>query len=390
MKKILLILLMVFSPLTFADTTAIQTGAEQTQLYLPLLKGKRVAVFANHSSLVGKKHLLDVLLENHIQVVKIFAPEHGFRGEKEGSLKNGTDSKTGLPIVSLFGRKFAPNETDLRDVDTIVFDIQDVGVRFYTYIASLQKLMEAAVNNNKPLIILDRPNPNGFYIDGPVLEAKHKSITGMQPIPIVYGMTMGEYAKMLVGEQWLHVKPVSKARNLKLTIIACRHYTHKSLYSPPVKPSPNLPNVQSIYLYPSIGLLEGTKMSMGRGTSKPFQVFGHPQLHAKYTFTPTFQGREIPKYANKLCHGWYIAGTPKAVLKKLHRQLQLSYLIKSYRAFPDKKHFFSGFSDVSGNDLLERQIKSGMSEKQIRQSWQPQLNVFKKIRKHYLLYPDFY
>jgi len=388
-KKIIFILLLICSQLAFAASLPIETGAQQTKLYLPQLKGKRVAVFANHSSLVGKKHLLDVLMENHIQVVKIFAPEHGFRGEKEGSIKNGVDTKTGIPIVSLFGSKLTPSAEDLRDVDIIVFDIQDVGVRFYTYIASLQKIMEAAANNNKPLIILDRPNPNGFYVDGPVLEPAHKSFTGMQPVPIVYGMTMGEYAKMLVGQQWLHLKPASKAKELKLTIIACRHYTHKSLYVPPVKPSPNLPNLQSIYLYPSIGLLEGTRMSMGRGTTKPFQVFGHPLLHNKFTFTPTYQGRESPKYANKICHGWYIAGSQKSILKKLNHKLQLSYIINSYAAFPDKKHFFSGFSDVSGNDTLEKQIKAGLSEKKIRQSWQPKLTAFKKIRKHYLLYPDF-
>jgi uncharacterized protein YbbC (DUF1343 family) len=238
MKKLLVIFLFLFSTLSFAAPKTIEPGATQTKLYLPMLKGKRVAVFANQTSLIGKKHLVDVLLAHGVDVTKIFVPEHGFRGDADAGdhIKNTIDRTTGIPIVSLYGRKLKPTAEDLRDVDVLIFDIQDVGVRFYTYISSLQKLMEAAVDNDKPLIVLDRPNPNGFYVDGPVLDTKYKSFTGMQPIPIVYGMTEGEYAKMLVGEEWLDVTPKSKAHDLRLTVIPCVHYTHKSLYEPPVRP----------------------------------------------------------------------------------------------------------------------------------------------------------
>jgi len=249
MRILIKIFLLLFFYSTAFAVAPIQPGAEQFDLYLPLLKNKRVGLFANHSSLVHGVPLVDELIKHHIHVVKLFAPEHGFRGDVDEKVNDSVDNKTGLPIISLYGKKLAPTADDLRDVDILVFDIQDVGVRFYTYISSLQKLMEAAVKNNKPLIILDRPNPNGFYVDGPVLERKYQSFTGMQPIPVVYGMTMGEYARMLVGEQWLHTVPKEKAQQLKLTVISCKNYTHKSLYVPPVKPSPNLPNIQSIYLY---------------------------------------------------------------------------------------------------------------------------------------------
>ncbi len=380
---IFLFLLVFFSQTLFALT--IQPGAEQLDQYLPLLKNKRVAVFANHSSLIGHQSLVDVLLKKNIHVVKIFAPEHGFRGEMDKRVSDSIDSQTGLPIISLYGKKLTPTADDLRDVDVIVFDIQDVGVRFYTYISSLEKVMEAAINHDKPLIILDRPNPNGFYVDGPVLNPRYRSFTGMQPIPVVYGMTMGEYAKMLVGEKWLHVTPKEKATQLKLTVIRCLNYTHNSLYVPPVKPSPNLPTIQSIYLYPSIGMMEGTVMSVGRGTDKPFQIVGHPRLHTHFHFVPTPRiGAESPRFKYKTCYGWNFTHH-----WKLHHQLQLGYLLKAYHAFPDKKHFFAGFNAVSGNSELQEQIQSGLREKQIRFSWQPQLAEFKKIRKKYLLYPDF-
>lgn len=379
----LFFLFLLFSQTLFA--LPIKPGAEQLDSYLPLLKNKRVAVFANHSSLIGNESLVDVLLKKNIHVVKIFAPEHGFRGEVDKRIKDSIDIKTGLPIISLYGKKLTPTAADLRDVDVILFDIQDVGVRFYTYISSLEKVMESAVNNNKPLIILDRPNPNGFYVDGPVLQKKYRSFTGMQPIPVVYGMTMGEYARMLVGENWLHVTPKEKANQLKLTIIRCQNYTHNSLYIPPVKPSPNLPNIQSIYLYPSIGMMEGTVMSVGRGTQEPFQLFGHPRIHAKFHFVPIPRpGADSPRFKYKTCYGWNLAGH-RAIQKKL----QLHYLLQAYRAFPDKKHFFAGFNAVSGNPDLQEQIKSGLTEKQIRLSWQPELMAFKKIRKKYLLYSDF-
>jgi uncharacterized protein YbbC (DUF1343 family) len=392
MRILLLIILVAFSPLTQAHPV-IKPGAEQTSLYLPLLKGKRVAVFANNTSRVGNKSLIDVLLQHHITISKIFVPEHGFRGAEDAGnhIHDSIDKATGIPIVSLYGKKLKPTAADLANVDIIVFDIQDVGVRFYTYISSLQKLMEAALENNKPLIVLDRPNPNGFYVDGPVLDPKHKSFTGMQPIPIVYGMTEGEYAKMLVGEEWLSEAPASRAKLLKLYVIPCQHYTHKSLYVPPVKPSPNLPDIQSIYLYPSIGLLEATSLSVGRGTHKPFQYFGHPTLKTAFIFVPkSIPGSEDPPYKNKICHGWDLEGSPQQVLKEVNNRLQIKYMLRAYAAFPNKDKFFGcSISKAIGKNNLVGLIASGASEQQIRQSWEPQLGEFKKIRKKYLLYPDF-
>jgi len=384
MRIILFFVLIIFSSFAFSAQFSVQPGAERLDAYLFMLKGKRVGVFANHSSWVGKTPLVDELLRHHIHVVKIFAPEHGFQTNVDSHIHDKVDNKTGIPIISLYGKKLTPTDKDLQDVDILLFDIQDVGVRFYTYISSLQKLMEAAVNYHKPLIILDRPNPNGFYVDGPVLNLKYKSFTGMQPIPVVYGMTMGEYAKMLIGEQWLNVTPKTKARQLKLTVIRCAHYTHKSLYVPPIKPSPNLPDIQSIYLYPSIGLMEATRLSVGRGTDKPFQVFGHPRLPTKFTFIP-----KSSPYRNQICHGWNLVDDKKSVLKKINNRLQIKYLIEAYRLYPDKNRFFAGFSYAAGNDLLALQIKAGMSEQDIRKSWGPALAEFKKIRKKYLLYEDF-
>ena len=393
MKKLVVILLLLFSTMVFAAPQSIQPGATQIQQYLPLLKGKRVAVFANQTSLIGKKHLIDVLLAHGIDVVKIFVPEHGFRGDADAGdhIKNTVDAKTGIPIVSLYGRKLKPTATDLQDVDVLVFDIQDVGVRFYTYISSLQKLMEAAVDNDKPLIVLDRPNPNGFYVDGPVLDKKNKSFTGMQPIPIVYGMTEGEYAKMLVGEEWLEVTPKSRAHDLKLTVIPCAHYTHKSLYEPPVRPSPNLPNIQSIYLYPAIGLMEATILSVGRGTKTPFQVYGHPSLKTNFSFTPHSQpGSLAPEFKDQTCYGWHLFGSKKEIYKLVDNKFQIKYLMMAYRAFPNKDRFFGHtVAQAVGKDNLVGLIASNASEAEIRQSWEPKLSEFKVIRKKYLLYRDF-
>jgi uncharacterized protein YbbC (DUF1343 family) len=391
-KKFLLIILLASLPLTMAYAR-IEAGAEQTHLYFPLLKNKRVAVFANNTSRIGNRSLIDVLRANHIHITKIFVPEHGFRGVVDAGdhIHDSVDAATGIPIISLYGKKFKPTPADLADIDILVFDIQDVGVRFYTYISSLQKLMEAALENNKPLIVLDRPNPNGFYVDGPVLDPKHKSFTGMQPVPIVYGMTIGEYAKMLVGEEWLSESPASRAKLLKLYVVPCAHYTHKSLYVPPVRPSPNLPDIQSIYLYPSVGLLEATIMSVGRGTEKPFQAFGHPEIKTAFNFTPhAMPGSETPPYKNKICHGWDLAGTPQQVLKEVNHHLQIKYMREAYAAFPDKNRFFGcNINHAAGKNNLVGLIASGASEKQIRQSWEPQLSQFKKIRKKYLLYEDF-
>jgi uncharacterized protein YbbC (DUF1343 family) len=393
MKKLLLLCLMLFSSIGFCATTqTIIPGAEQTELYLPLLKDKKVAVFANHTSLVGKKHLVDVLLSNHIHVSKIFVPEHGFRGNEDAGkhIHDTVDPRTGIKIVSLYGEKLAPTAEDLKNVDVIVFDVQDVGVRFYTYISSLQKIMEAALENDKPVIILDRPNPNGFYVDGPVLDMKYKSFTGMQPIPIVYGMTIGEYAKMLVGEQWLEVTPKEDAKNLALTVIPVRNYTHASLYVPPVKPSPNLPDIQSIYYYPSIALMESTVMSVGRGTPKPFEMFGHPALHTNFGFKPvTMPGAKHPPFENEICYGWDLRGSPRTVLKRINNKLQIRYLMQAYKSFPDKDQFFDHtIKNTIGKNNFPSQLAENMSETQIRQSWEPKLSEFKEIRKKYLLYPD--
>jgi uncharacterized protein YbbC (DUF1343 family) len=255
----------------------------------------------------------------------------------------------------------------------------------------LQKVMEAAIENNKPLIVLDRPNPNGFYVDGPVLDAKNKSFTGMQPIPIVYGMTIGEYAKMLVGEQWLQVTPKTAANKLQLTIVTCRNYTHKSLYVPPIPPSPNLPDIQSIYWYPSIGMMESTILSVGRGTPKPFQMFGHPDLHTNFGFKPTPRPEATePPYANKECYGWDLRGNPRLTLKRIDNHLQIKYMILAYQQFPDKDKFFGhGVIQTAGKNTLPQQLAANMSEATIRQSWEPKLSEFKQIRKKYLLYQDF-
>lgn len=395
-------------------------GAYQLSQYLPLLKGKKVAVFANQTSTIGNTHLIDTLQNRGITIAKIFAPEHGFRGTADAgeTIGNYTDKATGIPVVSLFGSKTKPNAVDLKDIDIMLFDIQDVGARFYTFISSLQGFMESAIQYNKPLIILDRPNPNGFYIDGPVLDPAFSSFVGKQPVPVVYGMTIGEYARMLIGEKWLDWKYIRKEdkektltqilgfeekhTNFKLTVIPCKNYTHKSKYVLPVKPSPNLPDMASIYWYPSTCFFEGAVISEGRGTEHPFCMFGHPYLpDSLYTFMPVSkEGAKEPKFKNKLCHGWNVYEPGNLVLHKLNNQLHLEYLLQSYQLFPAKDSFFiaptSGnekdyfFNKLAGNNMLMMQIKEGKSIDEIRRSWKPKLDAFKLIRKKYLLYPDFY
>lgn len=392
-------------------------GAFQTEEYLPLLKGKKVGIFANQTSVIGSTHLIDSLQKLGINVTRIFAPEHGFRGTADAgeNIKTYTDRKTGITVVSLYGAKLKPAEADLKDVDIMLFDIQDVGVRFYTFISSLQYFIESAIQNNLPLVILDRPNPNGFYVDGPVLDSSYKSFIGMQPVPVVYGMTIGEYAKMLLGEEWLPWKTARQAdgkislgevlgfeeehNNFKLTVIKCKNYTHKSRYVLPVKPSPNLPDIDAIYWYPSTCFFEGTVLSEGRGTEHPFQIFGHPDLpDSLYAFTPKSNaGAQDPKWKEKVCYGWNLAAMKEATPGRL----QLKWLIKAYRLFPDKQNFFIKpkkfnpepqdyfFNKLAGNNELMQQLKGGKTESEICKSWQPQLDAFKKIRKKYLLYPDF-
>lgn len=405
------ILLIAFS---FTEAQRITPGAERINVYLPLLKGKRVGVFSNQTSLVGKVHLIDTLKSLGVNITVIFSPEHGFRGtadagEKVGNMK---DPKTGIEVISLYGATRKPKAEDLAKADLLIFDIQDVGVRFYTYISSLQEFMEAAFENSKPLMILDRPNPNGHYVDGPVLEAPFKSFVGMQPVPIVYGMTIAEYGMMIAGEGWLSKKANEKfawyknAENSKDTpfhfqIIKNANYTHKSLYELPVKPSPNIPNIQSIYLYPSTCFFEGTVLSEGRGTNKQFQIFGHPSLPKTLVkFTPrSMEGAKTPKLQDKLCYGWDLSGTKEEVFKKVNNRVQLKWLMEAYKQFPKKDSFWlkpkSGkeedyfFNKLAGNSTLRKQINEGISEADIRKSWEPALSKFKEIRKKYLLYEDF-
>jgi len=389
-------------------------GAERMDQYLPLLKGKSVAVFANQTSMVGNTNLVDTLLKRGIKVVRIFGPEHGFSGTADAGEKvgNSIDKKTGVEVVSLYGKHFKPSPEDLKGVDIMIFDLQDVGVRFYTYLTSLQHYMEAALENSIPLLILDRPNPNGFYVDGPVLDLKYRSGVGMQPIPIVYGLTLGEYAMMMGGEKWLSDAANKKyayyqhAKNsmdspFHFMVIKNENYDHNSKYILPVKPSPNLPDIQSIYLYPSTCFFEGTTLSEGRGTEKPFQIFGAPSLPKNlFSFTPNpTEGAKHSKHYGEVCYGWNLSGTPSEVLKKTDKHIQLKWLMEAYRLFPDKDSFFivpksgnmenSFFDKLAGNNELWQQIKNGVSEKAIRASWEPALNNYKKIRKKYLLYKDF-
>ena len=380
------------------QTDRIVPAAERMDQYLPLLKDKKVAVFANHTSVAGNSNLVDTLVKRGVNITVVFGPEHGFRGTADAGEKidNVTDPATGISVISLYGKKRKPAAEDLKNVDVMLFDIQDVGVRFYTYISSLEEYMESALENNKPVIILDRPNPNGFYIDGPVLDPAFKSFVGMQPVPIVYGMTIGEYAKMLAGEKWLtpETKGSSNTRPIDLTVIPCENYTHKSKYILPVKPSPNLPEIQSIYLYPSTCFFEGTVLSEGRGTDHPFQLFGHPSLPRNLaTFTPrSKEGAKNPKLLNQICYGWDLRGTPDETLKKIDNRVQLKWLIDAYNLFPQKDSFFlkNNFINLlAGNDVLARQIKEGKSEEDIRRSWEPALTEFKKTRKKYLIYEDF-
>lgn len=389
-------------------------GAHRLSAYLPLLKGRTVGIFANHTSMVGNTHLVDTLRKLGVQIRVIFGPEHGFRGTAGAGEKLGNyvDEKTGLPVISLYGEKRRPSAEDLRDVDVLLFDIQDVGVRFYTYISSLEEFMEAAFEHGKPLLILDRPNPNGHYVDGPVLDLTYRSFVGRQPVPIVYGMTIGEYALMIAGEKWLSEKADAKYayyRTARATVdtpfhfivIKNENYDHKSRYVLPVKPSPNLPNIQSIYLYPSTCLFEGTTLSEGRGTEKPFQVFGHPDLPRHlFAFTPNpREGAKSSKHYGKKCYGWDLSGSPEEVCKLVQDRIQLKWIREAYALFPDKANFFilpksgrmeeSFFNKLAGNDILWKQIRDGVDENTIRASWEPALTRFKEIRKKYLLYEDF-
>ncbi len=368
------------------------TAAERMHVYLPMLEGKRVGLLINQTSVVGKNKTLlpDTLIARGVNVVKIFAPEHGFRGEAEAGEKvnDEKDAKTGLPIVSLYGKSKKPSQSQLSDIDILVYDIQDVGARFYTYISTMQYAMEACAAYGKKFMILDRPNPNGFYVDGPILDKSTKSFVGMQPIPIVYGMTPGEYAKMLVGEKWF-----TGADKLNLNVVPCDNYNHTVKYHLPVNPSPNLRNMAAIYCYPSLCLFEGTVVSVGRGTTMPFQQYGHPDFEGKsiYAFMPDVPDHgPDPKLAGKLCHGQVLATNPREASLTIGNRLRLVYLIRAYNWYEKKDDFFNNFfENLAGTKELRKQIEQGMSEEEIRATWKSDLDAFKVIRKKYLLYKDF-
>ncbi len=368
-----------------ADNNQIETGAQQTKLYLKLLFNKNVAVVANQTSVLFEKgkdhiHLVDTLLKKQINVTKAFSPEHGFRGKVDAGEKveDGIDLKTGLPIISLYGKNKKPSKEQLKGIDVVIFDIQDVGVRFYTYISTLHYVMEACAESGIQLIVLDRPNPNGHYIDGPTLEIEYKSFVGMHPVPLVYGMTIGEYAQMINGEYWLKNKITCD-----LTIIPLKNYTHNSSYSLPVRPSPNLPNDKSINLYPSLGFFEGTPTNAGRGTENQFQQYGAPFFpKSEYTYTPIPNfGSKYPKHEGRLCNGVNLKSTERL------DSINIEWLIDAYNKTPKSEHFFgTTFTVHAGNKKLEEQIKNGLTAKQIHNSWQPKIELFKKMQKKYLLY----
>ena len=389
MKRFVSIFICCFFVVNSIQAKNVIVGAERLDQYLPLLKGKSVGLVVNQTSVVGSTHLLDTLLSLGIDVQLVFAPEHGFRGTADAGehVKNGVDPKTKTAIVSLYGDNKKPKPGQLKDLDILVFDIQDVGVRFYTYISTLQYVMEACAENKKPLLILDRPNPNGHYVDGPVLDTQYRSFVGMQPIPVVHGMTIGEYAKMLNGEKWL-----AKKVQCTITVIPCLNYDHKTFYTLPIKPSPNLPNMTAIYLYPSICFFEGTDhVSLGRGTDKPFQIYGSDLFsdNLPYSFTPkSVDGAKTPPLLDKTCYGYDLSGIPLDTLRK--QKFTLNYLLNAYKLSKDKNKFFNSFFiKLAAKASLGVQIEKGMNEKTIKATWKTQLAKFKLIRKKYLLYKDF-
>ena len=366
---------------------SIQLGIEQTQAYVPLLKNKKVAVVGNQTSVIQNKkgefiHLVDTLLALDVSVTQVFSPEHGFRGKADAGekIKDGVDDATGLPIISLYGNNKKPSAQQLKGVEVVIFDIQDVGARFYTYISTLHYVMEACAENNIDLVILDRPNPNGNYIDGPILEPEFTSFVGMHPVPIVHGLSIGEYAKMINGEGFLQNKI-----KVNLKVIELKNYTKQKSYNLPIKPSPNLPNAKAINLYPSLCFFEGTNVNAGRGTDLQFQVFGSPFLDAgvfPYAYTPTpNEGAKSPKHVNELCYGENLQDT-----KNLD-QLELKWLIKAYQNTANKETFFNSFfNKLAGNATLQEAIKAGKSAEEIRASWQDDLDAYRKRIEQYLLY----
>ncbi len=390
MYYLFIYLLLLFSctanPLTtspVAEPVEIATGADQIDILLPKLQNKRVALVVNQTSVIGTRHLVDTLLGHNITIAKVFAPEHGFRGDADAGehVKNSIDTKTNLSIISLYGNNKKPTAAQLADVDIVIFDIQDVGARFYTYISTLHYLMEACAEHKKQVIVLDRPNPNGHYVDGPVLDMEFKSFVGMHPIPIVHGLTVGELAMMINGEKWL-----PGGATCELEVVKMQNYTHDTPYSLPIKPSPNLPNDQSIMLYPSLCLFEGTIMSMGRGTYFPFQVVGYPdERFGPFRFSPiSIDGMaKNPPYENQVCYGVDLRNEP------VEDKVSLEYLIRFYKLAENKDKFFNNFfNNLAGNDILMKQIKDGKSEDEIRKTWEKDLEAYKIMREKYLLYQE--
>ena len=394
MSRIFLALFLIISSISLninaqelklLDAKDAVSGASRIEMYLPMLKNKTVGVIGNQTSIMDNgTHLIDTLLSCGVNVVKIFTPEHGFRGtaDEGASIASGVDEKTGIPIVSLYGKNKKPTSEQLQGIDILVFDLQDVGCRFYTYISTMTYVMEAAAENNIPVIVLDRPNPNGFYVDGPVLEPDNASFVGMHCVPIVYGLTIGEYALMVNGEKWF-----GDGLQCNLTVIPLGNYNRNAIYKLPVKPSPNLPNWESVYLYPSLCLFEGTNVSVGRGTETPFQVYGHPDMTDDFVFIPqTAEGHRAPLYSDKECHG-------KDLLEYAHsyrnneKKLNLSWILDARNQLKNDNKFFNNyFIKLVGVADMQQKINSGMSEDEIRSSWQTGIDNYLKIREKYLIY----
>lgn len=357
------------------------------QYYIPFISGKRLGLVVNQTSMVDDVHLVDTLLSRGMDIKAVFAPEHGFRGEADAGEKinNARDPQTGLPIISLYGKNKEPSAEDLADIDMIIFDIQDVGARFYTYISTLHYVMQAAARYDKEVLVLDRPNPNGHYVDGPLLDPEYQSFVGMHPVPVVHGMTVAEYARMINGEGWLE-----NGAEAQLLVNRCANYTHDTPYRLPVRPSPNLPNMRSIYLYPSLCFFEGTVFSVGRGTNTQFQIYGHPDFRAgSHRFRPqSGPGAKYPKLENQSCKGVSFTKVNPATIRS-EAQLNLSHILNAYNNYRDQENFFlaNNFIDkLAGGNTLRQQIQAGWTEEQIRESWQEELQEFKRMRENYLLY----
>jgi len=393
MKIVLLVL--SFFLINIRCSTQIITGADQTAKYIPLLKGKRVAIMANPTSIIGQKHLVDSLQNLGVNIVKVFGPEHGFRGNASAGthVKDEIDETTKIPIISLYGAKNKPSKADLADVDILLYDLQDVGVRFYTNINALVRLMDACVESGKEMLILDRPNPNAYLIDGPILDMKYQSGIGRFPLPMSHGLTVGEFAQMANGQGWL-----AGGAKCKITIIPVANYNHEMEYELPVAPSPNLNTPQSILLYPSTCMFEGTYLNHGRGTYFPFTVLGSPELKGKYTFsfTPTsIKGMaETPLFMNQICYGLDLRNYDITQLRK-SKKINIQWIMELYKAHPNKEKFFDSslskemgtIERLIGSGLFRQQIIDGTSEAEIRKSWEPGLSEYKKMRLQYLLYP---